>query len=156
LVQHQLTKRTYTAIGQKLGIARIWWRNGLHGHSQRTDYPYTDTGRDHPQDRLPQVTCLGYSAVRYKNSNTKLLDTKSNKLALFNSEHTSKTRTMQQQTSKFQLKSKFTQLKSLNSSERSINAYTHSQHNENATKNHQLTDNQYSRQSTICRIIRSK
>jgi len=39
-----------------------------------------------------------------------------NKLALTNAEPASMTRTMQQQTSKFQLKSKFTQLKLLNSS----------------------------------------
>jgi len=48
---------------------------------------------------------------------------------------------MQRQTSKFQLKGKFTQLKSFNSSEKPIKAYTHCQHNENAIKNHQLTDN---------------
>jgi len=51
-----------------------------------------------------------------------------------------------------QLKSKFTQLKLLNCSEKSINAHTHSQHNENAMKNYQPTGNQYSRQSLI-RII---
>jgi len=54
---------------------------------------------------------------RYKSSNAKLHNTKSVKLALLNTEHTSKTYATQLQTSKFQLKGKFTQLKLLNSNE---------------------------------------
>jgi len=55
-----------------------------------------------------------------------------------------------------QLKSKFTQLKLLNCSKTSINAHTDSQHNENAMKNYQPTDSQYSRQSAIRRITRRR
>jgi len=52
---------------------------------------------------------------RYKSSNTKLHDTNLNKLAL-PTPNTGRTRATQQQTFKFQLKSKFTQLKLLNCS----------------------------------------